>query len=100
MALPLMFTFDIGEIIRKSPTTSSLAAAYSTAAVTLLATSSLNGIAAYSLFSVCTAYLILKARLNALHYTRPKASGLNSATNKVTRALCCTCCLSYGGPRD
>lgn len=100
MALPLMLTFDIGEIIRKSTTTSSLVAAYSIAAVTLLATSSLNVVAAYFGFSVATGYLILKARLNALHYTRPKAAGLNSATNKVTTVFCCTCCLAHGGPSD
>jgi hypothetical protein len=100
MALPLLFTFDISEAIRKSPTTSSLAAAYSTAAVTLLATSNLNVVAAYAVFSVCTGYLVLKAQLNALHYTRPQAPGLNSATTKVTRAFCCSCCLTYGQPRD
>jgi hypothetical protein len=100
MALPLIFTLDIGEAIRKSPTTSTLAAAYSTGAVTLLATSSLNVVAAYSAFAVFAGYLVLQGRLNALHYTRPKAPGLNSATNKVTKALCCSCCLSYGGLGD
>lgn len=98
MALPLIFTFDLGEALRKSPTTSSLLAAYSTAAVTLLATSSLNVVAAYSTFAVCAGYLILKAQLNALHYVQPRAPILNSATNKITRAFCCSCCLSYGSP--
>ena len=100
MALPLLFTLDIGEAIRKSPTASSLAAAYSTGAVTLLATSSLNVVAAYSAFAVFAGYLVLQGQLNALHYTRPKAPGLNSATNKITKALCCNCCLNYGGLGD
>lgn len=98
MALPLIFAFDVGEAIRKPPTTHSLAVAYSTAAITLVATSSLNVVVAYSTFAAAAGYLVLRARLNALHYQKPKDPSLNSATNKITTLFCCHCCLAYGGP--
>jgi hypothetical protein len=96
MALPLVLTFDISEAIRKSPTTTSLATVYSTAAVTLLATAGPTATAVYSAFAVLSGYLIVKARLNSLHYLRPTAPELNSATNKITEAFCCSCCVAYG----